>query len=376
MKQTQTNTTQQILHVDLDENSYDIHIGQHLLSQAGQLIDPLLSLKKVIIVTDENVATLHLKQLEASLTASQISHTSIVVPAGEKTKCLAQLEQLINQILATKPERKLTIIAFGGGVIGDLAGFAASIILRGIPFIQIPTTLLSQVDSSVGGKTGINSNYGKNLIGSFYQPKLVLADMNLLHTLSDREYRAGYAEVVKYGVINNAEFFDWLDNNIDKINAKDTATLSEAVRVSCQSKSDVVAQDEKESGIRALLNLGHTFGHALEAECHYDGSLIHGEAVAVGMVMAMQFSHVSGLCAKEEVTKLEEHLKKAQLPTSIHDIKPSWDAKALLKHMYQDKKVANGKLVFILTRKIGEAFIAKDVEEADIYHFLQDIIKR
>ena len=173
-----------------------------------------------------------------------------------------------------------------------------------------------------------------------------------------------------------AEFFDWLDNNIDKINAKDTATLSEAVRVSCQSKSDVVAQDEKESGIRALLNLGHTFGHALEAECHYDGSLIHGEAVAVGMVMAMQFSHVSGLCAKEEVTKLEEHLKKAQLPTSIHDIKPSWDAKALLKHMYQDKKVANGKLVFILTRKIGEAFIAKDVEEADIYHFLQDIIKR
>lgn len=374
MRKTIMETNNSTLHVNLGDQSYDICIGQNILNTTASLIAPLLPLKKVIIVTDDNVSKLHLEALEKSLASENIEYNSIILPAGEKTKCLTELEKLTNTILATKPERKLTLLAFGGGVIGDITGFAASIILRGIPFIQIPTTLLSQVDSSVGGKTGINTSYGKNLIGSFYQPKMVIADMQLLNTLSNREYAAGYAEVVKYGLINNYDFFKWLDENIERINAKDTSTLAKAVEISCQTKSDIVAQDEKEAGVRALLNLGHTFGHALEAECHYNGTLIHGEAVAVGMLMAFQFSYRIGICSKDDVIYVEQHLKKANLPTTIYDIKDSWCPDALLKHMYQDKKVANGKLVFILVKGIGKAFIAKDIAESTMYEFLKEIV--
>ena len=362
------------LNVDLGQRSYDIMIGNNMLNDTYLFIKDILPVDSIIIVTDENVAKLHLDTLEKSLNDNGVNCESFILPAGEKTKSFSVLNELIENIMSTRPERKTTIIALGGGVIGDITGFAASIILRGINFIQIPTTLLAQVDSSVGGKTAINSKYGKNLIGSFYQPKAVIADMNLLSTLSDREYKAGYAEIVKYGIINNFEFFKWLDSNIDNINERDIATLSEAVRISCESKAYIVSQDEKEKGMRALLNLGHTFGHALEAECSYDGTLVHGEAVAIGMVMAMKFSYKHNLCSKNDAIQVERHLKDVGLPTSIYDIRDNWDAQILLEHMYQDKKVDSGQLVLILAKSIGEAFISKNIDGGSVLEFLQEMI--
>ncbi len=362
------------LTVALGERSYDIVVGEKLLSNAADYIVPLLKRKRAFIITDEKVAELHLDTLQSSLEDKGIECHAIILPAGEQTKSFQHLEDLLNRIFDHQPERKDMLIALGGGVVGDITGFASSILLRGVEFIQIPTTLLAQVDSSVGGKTGVNNHYGKNLIGSFYQPKLVIADMDLLQTLSVRDYLSGYAEVVKYGLINNAEFFKWLCENAAKLAKRDPTTLKHAVLTSCQAKADIVAQDEREGNVRALLNLGHTFGHALEKAMGYDGRLLHGEGVAIGMVMAFAFSAAHGLCPQADVDALKQHLIEVGLPTHPKDIHPKWDAKSLLSYMQQDKKVSDGKLVFILAKAIGESFIRKDVDAADIAVFLKKFL--
>lgn len=364
------------LTVELGKRSYDIIVGEGLLHNAAEYIKPLLKRDRAFIITDEKVADLHLNRLQTSLEEKGIICHAIILPVGEQTKSFVHLEDLLNRIFDHQPERKDTLIALGGGVIGDITGFAASILLRGVEFIQIPTTLLAQVDSSVGGKTGVNNHYGKNLVGSFYQPKLVLADMDLLQTLDKRDYLSGYAEVVKYGLINDRPFFEWLDQNRAKFAKRDPLALKEAVLKSCQAKASIVAQDEREGGVRALLNLGHTFGHALEKAMGYDGRLLHGEAVAIGMVMAFAFSARQGLCAAEDVNATEAHLKAVGLPTHPSDIHPKWDAEALLSFMHQDKKVSSGKLVFILANAIGESFISKDVSPEDILAFLHEFLAK
>lgn len=350
------------LNVALGERSYDILIGENVLDEL-----PKYTAKKTYIITDENVAKLHLAELEAVFNKAGITHKTKILPAGEGTKSFKYLEELCEWLLEQKPERKTTIIVFGGGVIGDLVGFAASIVLRGINFIQVPTTLLAQVDSSVGGKTAINSQHGKNLIGSFYQPKLVVADAALLKTLPQREMLSGYAEVVKYGLINDREFFDWLDGH----NLKDQANLKKAIYHSCQAKAKIVAEDEREGGVRALLNLGHTFGHAFEAETGFSSKLLHGEAVALGIVMAFQFSTELGLCTASETEKVARHFENIGLPINPRKYLHKWDVDRLVNHMKSDKKVEDGKMVFILARGIGEAFIAKDVEEKTLRKFLE-----
>lgn len=345
--------------------SYDILVGRGLLAQAGGTIAPLVPGKRVIIVTDRNVAKHgHCAVLQKSLAAKGIRSDTITLPSGEGTKSFANLEKLLDKLLAFHPDRRTTLIALGGGVIGDITGFAASILLRGVPFIQVPTTLLAMVDSSVGGKTGINTKFGKNLVGSFYQPKLVLADLATLDTLPKREVLAGYAEVLKYGLINNRKFFEKLEKSkLQKI-------LQECVVTSCKAKADIVAQDEKEADVRALLNLGHTFGHALEAEMGYDGRLLHGEGVAAGMAMAFRFSASLGQCPKTDAERIEKHLKAAGLPFCPKCI-GSFSAKKLLAHMKHDKKVQDGKLVLILAKGIGKAFIEKNVSEKDVKRFLE-----
>jgi 3-dehydroquinate synthase len=362
------------LTVSLGARSYPILIGEQLLSRAGELLAPHLPLKRVFIITDEHVAKAHLPTLQAALSGTGIRYEAIILPPGEQTKSFAMFESVLTEILSHKPERKVTLIALGGGVIGDLTGFAASALLRGVGFIQIPTTLLSQVDSSVGGKTGINSKHGKNLIGSFYQPQLVLADMSLLDTLPKRELLAGYAEVVKYGLINQPEFFDWLVSQEAAFNRGDKAILSRMVETSCQAKAEIVAADEHEGGVRALLNLGHTFGHALEKVMGYDGRLLHGEAVAIGMMQAFRFSSRLGLCSESDVQRVEKHLKAVGLPTGLYDIHDRWNANDLLEAMYQDKKVSAGTLTFILAKGIGKAFIAKDVDPVSVRTMLEEEI--
>ncbi|MBT4701835.1 MAG: 3-dehydroquinate synthase, partial [Rhodospirillaceae bacterium] len=290
-----SDTNHSTLNVDLADRSYDIFIGEDLLDRAGDFMAPLLSLKNAVIITDSNVGPLYLTRLQASLDAVGISHSAIVLPAGEATKSFAHLEQLTSQLLSTPVERKTMLIALGGGVIGDITGFAAAITLRGMDFVQIPTTLLSQVDSSVGGKTGINTPQGKNLVGAFHQPRLVLADISTLTSLPRREFLAGYAEVAKYGLLGNFEFFSWLEENGGKVCDGDPDSIRHAVLTSCQDKARVVAEDEREFGRRALLNLGHTFGHSLEAQIGYGGELLHGEAVAIGMDMAFELSVRMGL---------------------------------------------------------------------------------
>ncbi len=361
-----------ILTVDLADRSYDIIIGAGLIQNAGEYIKSLLPLKKIIIITDENVASIHLKNLEKSLPG--IDYKTIILKPGEQTKSFASLENLLDQIFEYKPERKITLIALGGGVIGDLTGFAASILLRGVNFIQIPTTILAQVDSSVGGKTGINNKFGKNLVGSFYQPKLVLADIDAIKTLPMREFLAGYAEIVKYALINDAAFFDWLEENLPAIKDKNPEQIAYMIEKSCTAKSEIVAQDERESGVRALLNLGHSFGHALEKIMGYSGELLHGEAVAIGMVMAFKLSVTMGFCAEIEITKIESHLKNAGLPTSPLDIKKSWNAAEILDIMKQDKKVSDGKMTLILARKIGDSFIEKNVDSEIVSASIKDIL--
>ena len=360
--------------VRLAERSYDISIGQNLIANAGSLIAPMLKRPYVVIVTDENVAKAHLENLKNSLANSGIETKSISLPAGETTKSYKYLAELCDGLLAAGVERRDAVIALGGGVIGDLTGFAASILRRGVSFIQIPTSLLAQVDSSVGGKTGINSPLGKNLIGAFHQPIAVLADLDVLNTLPKRQRAAGYAEVAKYGLLGDADFFEWLDANVETIikGGNDVSALAHAVQTSCAMKARIVAEDETETGVRALLNLGHTFGHALEAATGYSDRLLHGEGVSIGMVQAFKFSEHLGHCAKGTNERVIEHLKRAGLPTHSSEISGILPPKEkLVELMRQDKKAVGGKLTFILAKSIGETFIAKGVAESDVLAFLE-----
>ncbi len=357
--------------VGLGARAYDILIGPGLLASAGDRI-AALGARTVGVVTDANVANLHLATVERSLADAGLGFSTVVVPAGEPSKSFARLAEVVDGLLAARIERGDVVLALGGGVVGDLAGFAAAILRRGVRCVQAPTSLLAQVDSSVGGKTGINSARGKNLIGAFHQPSLVLADVDALDTLPPRELRAGYAEVVKYGLIDDHAFFEWLE-------ARPRAAFEagqdriRAIATSCRAKAAVVARDEHETGDRALLNLGHTFGHALEADVAYDGArLIHGEGVAIGMAMAFRFSASLGLCPAEDATRVERHLQAVGLPTSAKAIPGGvGSAEVLFGHMQQDKKVSRGKLTFILARGIGRSFVAKDVDPAAALAFLE-----
>ena len=359
--------------VALGERSYEILIGPGLLKQAGHFIAPHLRRPLTAIVTDENVAGLHLETLLGSLDEVEITASVITRPAGEATKSFENLNAVCDGLLAAGVERQDTIIAFGGGVIGDLAGFAAAIMRRGIKFIQIPTSLLAQVDSSVGGKTGINSAHGKNLIGSFHQPVSVIADISLLDTLPDREFAAGYAEVAKYGLLGDLAFFEWLEVNGQKLQSGDLQARMRAVEKSCLAKADIVARDEHENGVRALLNLGHTFGHALEAATGYGERLLHGEGVAIGMVMALRFSEQLGLCEPGNADRAAAHLKAMGLPVSMAQIPGDLpDSAGLIDFMRQDKKSEDGKLVFILVNAIGDAMVQRDVDEKAVAVFLNN----
>jgi 3-dehydroquinate synthase len=365
--------TQEIgrVEVALGRRSYEILVGGGLIARAGSLILPQLEDRRALIVTDATVARLYLEELAQSLEAAGIRQESVVLPPGEATKDFRHLEELCGRMLEARIERGNMILALGGGVIGDLAGFAASILLRGIEFIQIPTTLLAQVDSSVGGKTGINTSQGKNLIGSFHQPRMVLADIDALDSLPRRELLAGYAEVVKYGLINDPAFFSWLEGHGADLIEGDSAARRHAVMTSCAAKAAVVAADEREADQRALLNLGHTFGHALEAECGYTGELLHGEAVAIGMVMAFELSAMLGLCPSEDPARVARHLASVGLPTSPAAIGRGFDASRLVHHMRQDKKVKDGRLTFVLARGIGRAFLSREVEPTQLEALLE-----
>ncbi|TPJ42217.1 3-dehydroquinate synthase [Mesorhizobium sp. B2-5-13] len=359
--------------VGLGDRAYDILIGSGLLSRAGAEISRRLPGTRAAVVTDENVAAAHLDTLKAGLEKGGISPAVITMPPGEKTKSFAHLEAVVDGVLAARLERGDVVIALGGGVIGDLTGFAAGIVRRGMNFVQVPTSLLAQVDSSVGGKTGINSPRGKNLVGVFLQPRLVLADTEVLDTLPIREFRAGYAELAKYGLIDRPEFFGWLEANWEKVFAGGPERV-EAIAEACRAKADVVARDEFETGDRALLNLGHTFGHSLEAATQYDGArLVHGEGVAIGMALAHRFSSRLNLASPDDAARVEAHLRAVGLPWRMADIPGELpDAEALLSFITQDKKVSRGALTFILTRGIGQAFIAKDVPASEVLSFLRE----
>ena len=364
--------------VDLAERSYDILIGAGLLHEAGGRIATLAPGTRAVVVTDRTVDALHGDALRRSLDAAGVGHETIAVPSGERSKSWDTLRQVVEAILAGRFERGDVVVALGGGVVGDLAGFAAAVARRGMAFVQVPTSLLAQVDSSVGGKTGINSGQGKNLVGAFHQPALVLIDTDLLQTLSDREFRAGYAEVVKYGLIDRPDFFDWLDANLARLLARDADALTHAIATSCEAKAAVVAADEREDtgagGQRALLNLGHTFGHALEAACGYDAArIVHGEGVAIGCVLAHDFSASQGLAQGNDGARVADHLSRASLPTAIADLPgPAIAAPTLMAAISQDKKAARGRLTFILTRGIGRAFVARDVDAGAVRNFLEE----
>ncbi len=355
------------LRVDLGRRGYDILVGEDLLAQADRYVAPILRANEVFIVTDRTVADLHLGTLERALDRANIAYQTKILPPGEQSKDFRHLEDLVGHLLQAKVERRSALVALGGGVVGDLAGFAAAIVLRGVDHIQIPTTLLSQVDSSVGGKTGINTRQGKNLVGSFHQPRLVLADTGVLSTLPRRELLAGYAEVVKYGLINDRKFFAWLEGHGIGVIEGNRAAQRRAVITSCAAKAAIVAADEREEGARALLNLGHTFAHALEAETGYSGELLHGEAVAIGLVMAFDLSVRLDHCPAEDAARVRRHLAAVGLPTGIEAANGRvWDAANLLEHMGRDKKVRDGGNVFILARGIGEAFLSRDVDRAEV----------
>ncbi|WP_404401725.1 3-dehydroquinate synthase [Pelagibacterium halotolerans] len=367
------NPAETIVTVPLGDRAYDIVIGRNAIDSAGERLKTLFPGARFGIVTDENVAEAQLPRLIASLNAQGLAHTTITVAAGEASKSYANFEHVVDAVLAAKLERNDIVIALGGGVIGDLAGFAASVARRGMDFVQVPTSLLAQVDSSVGGKTGINSQYGKNLVGAFHQPRLVLADLSALDTLPERQFRAGYAEVAKYGLIDDAEFFFWLEDNFNDI-ASGGPARAEAIARSCAAKARVVAEDERETGARALLNLGHTFGHALEKATGYSDRLLHGEGVAIGMVLAHQFSQKLGLCPGQDVSRVIAHLQSAGLPTTLADIPGDLPPTSQLIDMIaQDKKVSRGALTFILTRGIGQSFIERNVDPAQVHAFLEDI---
>ncbi|WP_372990105.1 3-dehydroquinate synthase [Sulfitobacter sp.] len=363
------------VHVALPGREYDILIGPGLLAEAGAHIAPLLRRPRVVVISDDTVAALHLDALRAGLAADGITLEALSLPPGEGTKCWAQLTRCVDWLLDQKVERNDVVVAFGGGVIGDLVGFAAAILRRGVRFVQIPTSLLAQVDSSVGGKTGINVAQGKNLIGAFHQPSLVLADTAVLGTLEARDFLAGYGEVVKYGMLGDADFFDWLEVQGPALAAGDMAARVEAVRRSVQMKADIVTRDETEQGERALLNLGHTFCHALEAATGYSNRLLHGEGVAIGCALAFELSARMGLCAQEDPSRVRAHLKTMGMKTDLKDIAGDLpDADALLDLMGQDKKVVDGKLNFILARSIGDAFVTDDVQRDVVRKMLTEAL--
>jgi len=365
--------------VALENRAYDIVIGRGALASLGARIAALRPGVRTAIVTDETVARHWLAATEASLAEAGIPASRIIVEEGEGSKSYAGLQKVSEALIAAKIERNDLVIALGGGVVGDLAGFAAAILRRGVDFVQVPTSLLAQVDSSVGGKTGINSPQGKNLVGAFHQPVLVIADTAVLDTLSPRQFRAGYAEVAKYGALGDEAFFTWLEANHAEL-FKGGVAREHAIATSCRAKAAIVARDERENGDRALLNLGHTFGHALEAATGFSDRLFHGEGVAIGMVLAAQFSASIGMLAPGDAARLERHLVEVGLPTRLQDIagfaqEGLADADALMDLMAQDKKVRRGKLTFILLEAIGSAVIARDVEPARVRDFLRDKVK-
>ncbi len=363
------------LSVVLPSTSYDVVIGDDLLSRAGALLAPVLPQKRAVIVTDTTVADLHLPTLQRGLAATGIATQQIIVPPGEASKSLQSYLSVMDQLLEARIERRTTVIALGGGVVGDLAGFAAATVLRGVPFVQIPTTLLSQVDSSVGGKTAVNTPHGKNLIGAFYQPRMVLADTSTLATLASRELRAGYAEIAKAGLIGDAAFFAWCERHGAGVVGGDRDAQAEAIKRACAFKAGVVGDDEREekpNDGRALLNLGHTFGHALEAEYGYDGGLLHGEGVAVGMGLAFKLSARLGHCSVEDAERVVAHVSAVGLPAELSMLNRRFSAATLIGHMRRDKKVRDGALQFVLARGIGQSFTAADVPMAAVTELLRD----
>ena len=361
----------EIVRVELGARSYDIHVARGLLERAGQLVRPHVQETRVFVVTDETVAGLHAARLDASLREAGLEPSRFTLPPGEATKTWDQLGRLLNDLLDRRPERRSIVIALGGGVIGDITGLSASLLLRGIDFIQAPTTLLAQVDSAVGGKTAVDARQGKNLIGSFHQPRLVLCDLDTLATLPHRELQAGYAEVVKYGLIRDAAFFAWCEANAGKLLAGDAAAQAHAVAESCRAKARIVGSDEREAGDRALLNFGHTFGHAFETALGFGDALLHGEAVALGMCFAFDLSVALGLCAPADAARVRRHIAATGLPTVLPQ--NDWNPDRLLDLMAQDKKARCG-LTFILARGIGDAFVAHDVPPASVRRLLATAI--
>jgi 3-dehydroquinate synthase len=359
-----------VVDVALGARSYHIVIGRGLLPSLGARLAALRPAAKVAVVSDETVAKHYLSPTTAALQGAGLQSAAVVVPAGEGSKSFAVFERVCEELIAARIERGDLVVALGGGVVGDLAGFAAAVVRRGLDYVQVPTTLLAQVDSSVGGKTAIDSRHGKNLVGAFHQPILVVADTALLDTLPPREFRSGYAEVVKYGLLGDAAFFAWLEKNWREVFAGGGAR-EQAIATCCRAKAAIVARDERESGERALLNLGHTFGHALEAAAGFSASLLHGEAIALGTVLAFEFSARRGLLARAEAERVARHLEAVGLPTQIASVAGGLpDADGLMDLIAQDKKVKRGKLTFVLVRGIGQAFIAADVDAAELRAYL------
>ena len=361
--------------VDLGERSYNIVIGAGLIAHAADYLAAVAPSRRVIIVTDENVAVLWLEKLKTVLSRANYHILTRVLTPGEQTKSLDQIAALTDWILESGVDRKTTVIALGGGVIGDLAGFAAAITLRGLPFVQIPTTLLAQVDSSVGGKTAVDTRHGKNLIGAFYQPHLVLADTDTLSTLPARQAAAGYAEVIKYGLINDLGFFEWCEAHGRMVLEGDPVAIRHAVEMSCRAKADIVAQDEKESDRRALLNLGHTFGHAFEAEAGFHDLLLHGESIAFGILCAFELSRRLELCSSQDAERVRSHFSKVGLPTNLNGIaERHWTPDMILAHMRKDKKNEDGNLTFILVHGIGQAYVNRNVPIDTLRELLWDML--
>ncbi|UXX83428.1 3-dehydroquinate synthase [Roseovarius pelagicus] len=365
----------EIVHVALGSRAYDVHVGPGLLGQSGRLIAPLLRRPRVVVVTDDNVGPLHLETLRNGLAQNGVKLESLELPAGEATKSWPHLERTVEWLLDQKVERNDIVIALGGGVIGDLVGFAAAVLRRGVRFVQIPTSLLAQVDSSVGGKTGINAPHGKNLIGAFHQPSLVLADTDVLASLSRRDFLTGYGEVVKYGLLGDASFFQWLEVNGSRAADGDMAARIKAVKRSVEMKAEIVVRDETEQGDRALLNLGHTFCHALEAATGYSDRLLHGEGVAIGCTLAFELSARLGLCSQEDPSRVRAHLRDMNMKVDLSDIEGELpDEEALVALMGQDKKVLDGQLRFVLARGIGDAFVTSDVPREAVTGVLRDAL--
>lgn len=363
--------------VDLGARSYDILIGDGLIAGAGALVQPYTGQSRAFVISDETVWRLHGDRLRSGLAGAGIETIENILPAGESTKNWAQLGEVLDWLLASGAGRDDVLVAFGGGVIGDLTGLAASLLKRGMRFVQVPTTLLAQVDSSVGGKTAVNTGHGKNLVGAFYQPQLVIADTGVLTTLPERECRAGYAEIIKYGLINDRAFIDWLGENGADVLALAPEAIGEAVAVSCRAKAGIVAQDEREGGVRALLNLGHTFGHALEASNGYGADLLHGEAVGAGMVLALHYSARLGLMSQKDADFAAGLIAQSGLETRLSALPGGpYPAEALVEAMRQDKKVRAGQVPLILARGLGESFIYPNADLQDVQAFLQEELQK